>query len=454
MRVVIIGNGISGITAARHIRKNNAAAEIVVISSESKYFFSRTALMYIYMGHMQLEHTQPYESWFWEKNRIELIFDHVEQVETSAKKLRLRSGESMAYDILIIASGSKSNFFGWTGQDLKGVQGLYSLQDLQNLEALTPLGNSEKRVKRAVLVGGGLIGIELAEMLISRGIQVTFMIRESHFWGNILPKEESELVSRHIREHGVDLKFHTELKEIVGDENADVRSIITMNNEELECEFVGISAGVSPNIAFLKDSGIETARGVLVDSYLRTNIPDVYSIGDCVQFRIAPPGRKTIEQVWYTGRMMGETLANTICGNAEKYEPGPWFNSAKFFDIEYQTYGEVPAQQPADWGQFYWEHPQGKIALKIVFSKSDNTFRGINLLGMRMRHEVFDRWLRQDKKCDYVMSHLRDAWFDPEFSRDFFDQIMTKYNRDFNQNLDAKKKNWFRILERNEARKS
>lgn len=454
MRVVIIGNGISGITAARHIRKRDAAAEIVVISSESKYFFSRTALMYIYMGHMKLEHTQPYESWFWEKNRIELVFDHVEKIEPASKNLTLRTGESLSFDKLIIATGSKPNFFGWPGQDLKGVQGLYALQDLQNLESLTSLDQKEKRVKKAVLVGGGLIGIELAEMLISRGIHVTFLIRESHFWGNILPKEESELVSKHILEHGVDLRFFSELKEITGDDQGFVKSIITKNEEEIECQFVGLTAGVSPNISFLKNSGIETDRGVLVDSFLQTSIRDVYAIGDCAQFRVAPPGRRTIEQVWYTGRMMGETLASTICGKAEKYEPGPWFNSAKFFDIEYQTYGEVPAQLPDDWSQFYWEHPQGKICLKMVFSKTDNTFKGINVFGMRMRHELFDRWLRQGKKHDYVISHLRDAWFDPEFSRDFFDQIVTKYNRDFNQNLKALPRNWFRILEGNETRKS
>ena len=111
--------------------------------------------------------------------------------------------------------------------------------------------------------------------------------------------------------------------------------------KSIDCQFVGLTVGVSPNIDFLKNSGIETKRGVLVNEYLQTNVPDVYALGDCVERTYDLPGRKTIEQVWYTGRMMGEVVAQTICGEKTKYEPGPWFNSAKFFNIEYQTYGNV-----------------------------------------------------------------------------------------------------------------
>ena len=130
MRVAIVGNGISGITAARTIRKMNAACSITVISSETKYFFSRTALMYIYMGHMKFEHTKPYEDDFWKKNRIDLIQDFVTDINFENKSLNLKEKGSFSYDKLLIASGSKSNKFGWPCQDFKGVQGLYSYQDL------------------------------------------------------------------------------------------------------------------------------------------------------------------------------------------------------------------------------------------------------------------------------------------------------------------------------------
>src|ERR1700704_477975 len=129
MHIVIIGNGIAGITTARHIRKLSDH-EITVISSESKHFFSRTALMYIYMGHMKFEHTKPYEDWFWEKNRINLLYARVSEINSNEKRCVLDDGEKISYDKLVIACGSKSNKFGWPGQDLPGVQGLYSIQDV------------------------------------------------------------------------------------------------------------------------------------------------------------------------------------------------------------------------------------------------------------------------------------------------------------------------------------
>ena len=290
--VVIIGNGISGVTAARHIRKRSDY-RITIISAETEYFFSRTALMYVYMGHMKFEHTQPYENWFWEKNRIDLVHDRVENVDYNSKTLKLQSNGDFSYDTLILAVGSTPNKFGWPGQDLKGVQGLYSFQDLEILETNThaPLTPPEKQtVDRAVIVGGGLIGVELAEMLSTRNIHVTFLVREDRFWGNVLPKQDGDLVSRHLRKHHVDLRFSTELKEIVSDENGHCKSVITNQGEEISCQIVGLTAGVSPNISFLKNSPLEIQRGIMVNQLLCTNQEDVYAIGDCAEFREPPLG--------------------------------------------------------------------------------------------------------------------------------------------------------------------
>jgi NAD(P)H-nitrite reductase large subunit len=355
--IAIIGNGISGITCARHIRKQSNHS-ITVISSESQYFFSRTALMYAYMGHMQLEHLKPYEDSFWKKNRIDLIHNTVTQIDTKAQNLILNDNTSIAYDQLVIASGSKYNTANWPGQELKGVQGLYHLQDLELME------NNTKGISNAVIVGGGLIGIEMAEMLRSRNIKVTMLVREQHFWGSILPKEEAELIERYIAEHHVDLRLNSELQSIHGDDSGKVKSIITKNGEEIPCQFVGLTIGVSPNINFLKNSDIETDRGILVNEFLESNIPNVYAIGDCAQFRSPKEGRKAIEQVWYTGRMQAETLAHTLTGKQTAYNPGHWFNSAKFFDIEYQTYGWVGNTLNKNESTFYWEHPNGKISFR------------------------------------------------------------------------------------------
>ncbi len=421
--LVILGNGIAGVTTARNVRKQSDM-KITIISAESDHFYSRTALMYIYMGHMTYENTKPYEDWFWGKNNIELVRGFVNKIDTAKKELSLDEGRKISYDILVVATGSESNKFGWPGQDLPGVQGLYSLQDIEHLE------DNSREISRAVLVGGGLIGVELAEMLTSRGIPVTFLVREKFFWEIILPENEAKLVSRHILEHGIDLRLSTELKEILPGENGRVKSVITNKNEEISCQFVGLTVGVHPNISIVKDSRIETSRGILVNDYLETNIENVYAAGDCVEIKTSEGERNRVEQLWYTGRIQGEALAKTICGERTKYDRGIWFNSAKFFDIEYQTYGFVGNTPQSGERSFYWEDKSGRKCLHIVYDQNSNAVKGFNVFGLRFRHQVCEEWIRDEGTIDYVLSHLRDVNFDPEFFKQHEPEIIEAFNKE------------------------
>ncbi|MEM0997719.1 MAG: FAD/NAD(P)-binding oxidoreductase [Bacteroidota bacterium] len=431
--VVIIGNGIAGVTAGRYIRKMSDAA-ITMISAESKYFFSRTALMYVYMGHMRLKEITPYENWFWDKNRISLIQAYVESVAPEENKLTLSNGKDVQYDDLIIAAGSRFNKFGWPGQDLEGVGGLYSLQDLEYMEYYT------QNATRGVIVGGGLIGIEMAEMLASRGIDVTFLVRENSYWNGVLPPEESEMINRHIREHHIDLRLSTELAEILPDASGRVRAIRTNKGDEIACQWVGLTAGVHPNINFLKGSGIECGRGVLVNPRFVTNYDNVYAIGDCAEYKAPPPGRRNLEQIWYTGKMHGEVAAMNICGHPRTYDPGIFFNSAKFFDIEYQIYGDVPARQPADVATLYWEHPNHHHAIRLNWDRTSGAIKGFHLMGVRYRHYVCERWIAEGTHVEEVLKNLRAANFDPEFFREYEPEVIRQYNQTFNASLGLRKR--------------
>ena len=423
--IVIVGNGIAGVTAARHLRKNSDH-KITIISAESDYFFSRTALMYVYMGHMRWKDLKPYEDKFWSKNRIELINAYVEKVETANQSLVLADGTSINYDKLILATGSVPAKYGWEGQDLNGVQGLVSKQDLEQLEKTAP---NNEICPKAVIVGGGLIGVEMAEMLHTRKIEVTVLVREHAFWSGVLPDGEAKMISRHILSHGIDLRHQEELDKILDDGKGNVRAILTKKGEEIPCNLVGITTGVRPKIDFLENSNIETDKGILVNRLLETNVKNVYAIGDCAQQREAIGLRKPVEAVWYTGRMMGETVAQTICGTPFEYKPGNWFNSAKFFDIEYQTYGWVFSNKNKKEYEehFHWKHDNDKTCITVAYNKENHTFLGINTFGIRMKHEVFDRWLNEQRDIDYVIDNLRLANFDPEFYRHYERDIKKAY---------------------------
>ncbi len=440
--IVIIGNGIAGITSARHVRKNDSEAKITVISAETDHFFSRTALMYIYMGHMRYKDTKPYEDWFWSKNRIDLVNGYVNSVDFDNQTLSLEN-QTINYDKLVIATGSTPNKFGWKGQDLPGVQGLYSKQDLDILEEST----KDKQVKRAVIVGGGLIGVEFAEMLLSRGIEVTFLVRENRFWGGVLPLEEGAMIAEHMKkDHHVDLRLEEELDEVIEGENGRAIAVITKKGERIDCELVGLTAGVRPNIDFLKESNIEIGRGIKVNKFLETNMPNVYAAGDCAEVQETVTGRRPIEAVWYVGRMMGETLGHTLTGNKIAYEPGVWFNSAKFFDVEYQTYGNVLANEQEGEKTFYWKHPTKHISFRAVYDTETKALKGINNFGIRLRHKICDAWIKTNTPIEKVMVELKNANFDPEFYKQYENDIIAQFNKENGTSIKPKKRNLMAIF--------
>ena len=440
MHIAIIGNGVAGITAARFIRKLSDY-QITVISSETDHFYSRTALMYIFMGHMRYKETKPYEDHFWSKNRIDLKKAHVEKADFSKKILYCNNGETVPYDKLIIACGSKSNKFGWPGQDLKKVSGLYQIQDVENMEKYS------ENLNRAVIIGGGLIGIEMAEMFHSRHIPVSILVRENSYWNMVLPKEESEMINRHIVEHGIDLQLETELKEIVDNGNGEAHAVVTSKEEKIDCGYVGLTAGVSPNIGWLKETELEIKRGILVNEFLETNISDVFAIGDCAEQQNPKPGRRGVEAIWYTGRMQGETVAYNICHSKTEYNPGIWFNSAKFLDIEYQVYGDVQASPPDNHESLYWEHKDGKSSVRLIYDNSSSTILGFNLMGVRFRHEVCEQWIIEKANIEQVLKQLPLASFDPELYKKPHRDLLKMYNQKTGNNISLQKeRSWNQVF--------
>lgn len=389
-----------------------------MISGESTYHYSRPALMYVFMGHMRYEDTKPYENGVWAEQRIELVRDWVTHLDVEARTLRLHQRGSLGFDKLLLATGSKSNKFGWPGQDLEGVQGLYDLLDLRRLYA-----NAEN-ARQAVIVGGGLIGIELGEMLHSRGIGVTFLVRERSYWNNVLPPEESALVNRVIAASGMDLRLETELDHIVDDGRGRAAAVVTKGGDTIPCQIVGLTAGVHPNIDLVKDTSVETGRGILVDRRLETNVAGIFAAGDCAEIVQPEAERNLVEQVWYTGKAQGRHAAESLSGETAEYAPGVWYNSAKFLDLEYQTYGSVHRQLPGE-RNLYWEHPTEALSIRIVYG--DDGVLGFNTLGVRYRHEVCERWIVERRSIDYVLEHLGEANFDPEFFQRHEDSVRAAF---------------------------
>ncbi len=414
MHVAIIGNGIAGITTANELRKRDKKLKITIISGESDYMYSRPALMYIYMRDMTFQNTQPYEKKFWKKQKYNLVQDWVTEIDFNTKTLKLKSTADITYDKLVLATGSKANKFGWPGQDLPGVLGFTNLAELEELEERTAGMGQDNRV---VVVGGGLIGIEVAEMMHRRKIPCTFLVREETFWNVALGPDEGRMVQEEIDDHHIDLRMQTELKQINAGPDGQVTSVETNKGETIDCQVVVLTAGVSPNIDLVKDTDLEVERGIKVNRQLATNITDVYAVGDCAQH---PPktegGRPIIEALWYTGIMHGKVLAENIMGGQAEYDRGIWYNSAKFFEIDYHTYGLVGHRLEGE-QEFYFRVPGERKSIRIIHV--DNKVVGFNLLGIRYRDAVCRKWIAEERSLAYVMENLHEANFDGEFHKKY-----------------------------------
>ena len=404
MHVAILGNGVTGVSAALRLRARRPDWRITLVSGESTHHYSRPALMYVFMGHMRYQDVKPFEDSFWGEQRLELVRAWVTRIDLERKRLELHGKPPLSYDRLLLATGSKPNRFGWPGQDLAGVQGLWGLADLK---ALT---EACARARAAVIVGGGLIGVELGEMLRSRGLEVTFLVREGSYWSNVLPREESLLVERELGRHGVALRRATQLRAIEDDGTGRAGAVVTDAGERLPCQIVGLTAGVSPNLDVVRDTALRCGRGILVDRQLRTSASDVFAAGDCAEIEL-PGGERLVQQVWYTGKRQGELAAENLAGGARAYDPGIWFNSAKFFDLEYQVYGRVNQSVPGE-ASLYWEHAGGRQSLRLVHV--GGTVIGVNLMGLRARHQVCERWIAEERTLAHVLPRLSEASFEPE----------------------------------------
>lgn len=419
-QVVIVGSGVCGIEAALALRRREPQTPIALISDEHDHFFSRPALMYVFAGQMTVRDTEPYDRELFGRMGFERIRGRVTALDPAARRLALDSGATVGYDRLLLAAGSKARPAPWPGADGPGVHAFVTLRDLERLDAEARPGG------RAVVLGGGLIGVEVAEILAHRGLHVTFVIRETWYFPVALDAREAALVAEHLRTHGIDVRLETPVEAILRGPDGAVRGV-RVSGEEVPCDLVVAAIGVVPNTAFLAGGAIARAPSgaIEVDESLRTNVPGVWAAGDCANVTWMDGSRRP-EQLWYTARDQGRVAAASMTGDAAVYRRGTWYNSAKFFDLEYTTAGWVPVLLdfenrpiPLEAGVRTWfQRVPGAFASERIVCRGDRVV-GFNMLGGRWNHEPLLEWIHERRPLDWVLAHLHEAQFDEEFERRF-----------------------------------
>jgi len=421
MHYVILGNGIAGIEAALGLRARDADARISVVSAEHEHLFSRPALMYVFAGQTSLRDTEPHDRELYERMRFERRSGRVASVDVAGHALVFDEGSRLAYDKLLLAVGSKGRGAPWPGA---AGEGLHYFVTLRELEALD---RAAKNGMRAAVVGGGLIGVEVAEVLHDRGLHVTFVIREGWYFPAALDASESALVAEHMRGHGVLVRTGATVERVLRGDDGRIRALRLSGGDELAADLVVSSIGVEPNTAFLAGGEVALAESgaIETDDALRTSASDVWAAGDCANVTWVDGSRRP-EQLWYTARDQGRVAARSMLGDDASYRRGTWYNSAKFFDLEWTTAGHVPATvgpdgtpvAPLPGYRSWFQRVPGRFESQRIVVKG-NRVVGFNMLGSRWNHEPFLEWIHERRPLEWVLQHLGKAQFDEEFSPRF-----------------------------------
>jgi NADPH-dependent 2,4-dienoyl-CoA reductase/sulfur reductase-like enzyme len=330
----MIGSGIAALSAAETIRQHEPDAAITMISEEAHDFYSRPGLAYFLRG--DLPEKQLFLRGGDEARRIgvERVLGRAERIDVANHRVQLADGGALAYDRLLLATGSRSAPPPFPGADLDGIVTLDCLDDARRIIKLA------RRGKTAVVVGGGITALELAEGLACRGMKVHYLLRGERYWADVLDETESDIVQDRLRHHGIDIRTETQVREAVGIKGR-LTAIETQDGVRLPCDVLAVAIGVRPRLELAKQAGLKLERGIIVDDHLRTSAADVFAAGDCAQVFDPTSGKATLDVLWSTALAQGRVAGANMAGVDHAYRKAVSCNITMLAGLRVSILGAV-----------------------------------------------------------------------------------------------------------------
>ncbi|WP_367566198.1 FAD-dependent oxidoreductase [Lacrimispora sp.] len=275
---IILGNGAAGVSAAEAVRERNATCSIVMVTKEDVLPYSRPMLTKAVMGKDERDELLLHEpEWYEEKRILNLTGKKAERIDTKEKEVIFDDGIRLKYDKCIYALGSECFIPPIPGHEKGEVVAIRRLSDIEKINSLLP------RSKKAVVIGGGVLGLEAAWELKKSGLSVTVLEHGSQLMSRQLDQEAGEFLKSLILEKGIEVKFQADTREIEGDDH--VTGVRLEGGEVIPADMVVISAGVRANCSLAQEAGASTGRAVVVNEHMETTIPGIYACGDCAEYK-------------------------------------------------------------------------------------------------------------------------------------------------------------------------
>ena len=310
-RHVVVGGGPAGIFAIETIRDLAPKDDITLISDEPAY--SRMVLPYFMAGEIPEEHVFTGKDHYFERLKVKTLVQRVSRVDPEGKTLALADKSTVPFDTLLIATGSSPIKVDIPGASGPGVSNLWTLDD-----ARTILSRIKGKKARVVFVGAGFIGFIVLNALAKVGCELAVVEVEPQILPRMLDRQSALLATKWLEKKGIACHVGVRATEI-GDRGGQ-KVVMLSDGRTLTCDLVVIAVGVRPNLDFVKDSGIRTNHGILVDDHLRTNAPDVYAAGDVAEGTDLSTGKPAIHAIQPTavehGRVAGANMAGRLVAYA------------------------------------------------------------------------------------------------------------------------------------------
>ena len=414
IKYLIIGNSAGGIGAAEAIRGVDKVGTLAIVSDEPYPAYSRPLISEHLSEGRPLEKMLYRPADFYEKNKIKTLFgDKVAQINFNEHNIELESGRTIAWQKLLLATGGVPIVPGMEGKELKGVFTFTTLDDAKAIDKF--LKRRQGRIK-AVVIGGGLIGVSATEALLKRGVEVSIVEMKDWILNTILDEEAAALEAEALIKASVDIITGHTIDKINGSRLGEVNGVSLDDGRTFACDMVVVAIGVTPRLDLAAGNGVKTNRGIIVDRRMKTSVADVYACGDVSEAYDFVYGENRVTPVWPNAYVGGRVAGLNMAGKKAEYEGGTAMNALKYFGVNIVSAGMVNA--PDDSYEVLSQRSDGiykKVIIKdsrilgLVFA-GDIEKAGIiyNLMKDRVNVEAFKETLVAD---DFGLASLpEEIW--------------------------------------------
>ena len=399
---VIIGNSAAGISAAEAIRQKDKKSKITIISEEDYHSYCRCLISYFLAGEIPEEKLVFRPEDFYKENNLNLILNKkVVKVEPKKNIIKFEDKTSLGYDMLLIATGASSKFPpDLKGLKKKGVFGLRTIRDAKEILNLVPSSSS------SCILGGGLVSLKAAYGLLKRGQELKIIVKSKFVLSQMLDEKGAGLFMKKFQEAGVEIMTARDIVEILG--NGDLKAVRLDSGKVIACSILVVGKGVNPNTDLIKDTQLNLDKGILVDQYMKSSIPNIFAAGDVAQTFDLVYKNSVVNALWPNAIEQGRISGLNMIGENLKYDGSMTMNSIGFFDLPAISMGITRPKNP-ELEELVLFDQKRNIYKKFVLDK--NHLVGMIAIGDISNCGVFLRLIKERTDITLIKNELVSQTF-------------------------------------------